>query len=172
MVYTLPELRELELCDNRLVHVPAELAGLTQLVRLNLQANRLSGELDSNIGLLQTLTYLHFHGNRLEALPDAISRLRSLADLSVSCNELTTVPLSIGFLPCLNKLSLDRNALRSVPPELGLLTSLISLDLSSNKLMRLPTQLSQLTNLQTLMLYVCTSRLPLLRSVPRVTRFL
>jgi hypothetical protein len=65
-LFTLEEITEVELCDNRLTSLPVELASFKSLRKLNLQANRLAGTLDEAIGLFTSLEELGFHGNKLE----------------------------------------------------------------------------------------------------------
>ncbi len=65
-LFTLEDITEVELCDNRLTSVPVELAAFKNLKKLNLQANRLAGTLDEVIGLFTSLEELGFHGNKIE----------------------------------------------------------------------------------------------------------
>ncbi len=65
-LFTLEDITEVELCDNRLTSLPVELASFKNLKKLNLQANRLAGTLDEAIGLFTSLEELGFHGNKIE----------------------------------------------------------------------------------------------------------
>jgi len=71
--------------------VPERLAGLTNLMRLDLSRNRLT-DLPGWLGDLQSLTYLKLGGNELTSVPGSLARLERLRSLDLSRNNLTALP--------------------------------------------------------------------------------
>ena len=64
--------------------IPAEIALLTALVRLELQSNRITGTLPTSIGRASGLTYLNVNGNSLVGVvPDGIGALSSMRYLNL-----------------------------------------------------------------------------------------
>jgi len=146
IIFTL-KLTSLELCDNRLKDIPAELAKIDTLTFLNLQANRLEGPLNENIINCTSLTSLGFHGNSITKLPDSLGKLINLQTLTLSCNELESIPDTIGNLTNLTELSLSSNHLKTIPSSIGQLTKLTSCVLDHNDLSSLPPEMGNLVNL-------------------------
>ncbi|MGC9348408.1 MAG: leucine-rich repeat domain-containing protein, partial [Anaerolineae bacterium] len=117
---------------------------------LQLNGNRLSGQLPPEIGDLTALTSLNLRFNYLSSLPTEIGDLIALTSLELSGNYLMSLPAEIGELTALKWLRLGLNRLASLPPEIGELTALRTLNLSVNRLTTLPDQISNLTALRTL----------------------
>ena len=141
-----PSLKELDLNNNELTSLSAEIGQLTSLEILNLVGNELTS-LPAEIGQLTSLRDLYLDGNELTSLPAEMGQLTSLKWLHLSDNELTSLPAEIGQLTSLTVLDLSDNELTSLPTEIGQLTSLESLYLSRNQLTSLPAEIGQLTSL-------------------------
>ena len=131
----LSALRTLNLDDNDLTSLPAEILQLTSLECL-----LLSGQWHE--GNLLTLT----------SLPAEIRQLTSLTCLDISHNPLTTLPVEIWQLTSLRVLVLSGIQLTSLPAEIGQLASLKELYLRGNQLTSLPAEIGQLTSLRVLSL--------------------
>nr|MBW4596902.1 leucine-rich repeat domain-containing protein [Brasilonema angustatum HA4187-MV1] len=153
-------LQTLDLWDNQLSALPAEIGQLTNLQTLALWNNQLSA-LPAEIGQLTNLQSLDLWDNQLSALPAEIGQLTNLESLNLMSNQLSALPAEIGQLTNLQSLDLSYNQLSALPAEIVQLTNLESLDLSYNQLSALPAEIVQLTNLQTLNLsYNQLSALP------------
>ncbi len=99
----------LDLSERGLMSVPQDIFTRTNLERLNLSRNNLSG-----------------------ALPAEVRHLKHLRVLDLSYNEFTGVPAEVGQLQDLQVLDLSYNQLTGLPHELGNLNHLEVLDLRGN----------------------------------------
>ena len=102
--------------------------------RLNLSGNQLSGEVPSELGSLSNLTRLYLYDNQLSGVPPELGSLSNLEWLWLQRNQLSEVPSELGSLSNLEWLDLSGNQLTEIPGELGSLSNLESLYLSSNEL--------------------------------------
>ncbi|XP_005055423.1 PREDICTED: E3 ubiquitin-protein ligase LRSAM1 [Ficedula albicollis] len=107
----------LDLHDNQLASLPADIGQLTALQVLNLERNLLKS-LPQSIGDLAQLQILNVKGNKLRELPGSVSGLRSLRALDVSGNELQELPRGLAHIPTLQTLTLDACAMTYPPPEI------------------------------------------------------
>ncbi|KAM3660305.1 E3 ubiquitin-protein ligase LRSAM1 isoform 1-T2 [Ammospiza maritima maritima] len=107
----------LDLHDNQLASLPADIGQLTALQVLNLERNLLKS-LPQSIGDLAQLQVLNVKGNQLRALPGSVSGLRSLRALHVSGNELQELPRGLAHARSLQTLTLDASAMTYPPPEI------------------------------------------------------
>ena len=132
------------------------------VVRLDLYANGLRGQLPASVGELRGLQSLSLPVNQLAGvLPASVGQLARLTNLSLWQNQFTgPIPPELGQLAHLRTLSLTQNALNGpgftgpIPPELGQLTQLVALGLGVNGLSGpIPPELGNLTQLQQLDLY-------------------
>ncbi len=152
---------ELDLYDNGLSGpLPFELAGLTNLERLNLDFNELTGLVPRWLGSLSQLRELDLSGSwespgLTGPIPAELGGLPNLESLNLEGNALTgRIPVELGELTNLERLALQRNALTGpVPVWLGNLPRLRYLNLSSNELTGpIPAELGSLANLVNLYL--------------------
>ena len=136
--------------------IPAELASLSNLERLYLGGNKLTGEIPSELGGLSHLLHLYLGANQLTGeIPSELGNLSNLYVLSLLLNQLTgPIPAELGSLSNLQWLYLSTNQLTGqIPPELGGLSNLQHLTLSHNQLTgSIPTELASLSNLERLQL--------------------
>ncbi|XP_059721052.1 E3 ubiquitin-protein ligase LRSAM1 isoform X3 [Haemorhous mexicanus] len=107
----------LDLHDNQLASLPADIGQLTALQVLNLERNLLKG-LPQSVGDLAQLQVLNVKGNQLRALPGSVSGLRSLRALDVSGNELRELPRELAHARSLQTLTLDASAMNFPPPDI------------------------------------------------------
>jgi Leucine-rich repeat (LRR) protein len=106
----LPSAYELDLSGRGLTAIPSDVFSKTDLVRLDLSNNKLSGAPQSQIQQLQDLRYLDLHGNALTGLPAELGQLKKLEVLDVSNNKLTGLPMELGNLTQLRVLDVSGNA--------------------------------------------------------------
>ena len=149
---------KIDLNDNRLSgSIPSELSSLTGLTELWLRSNRLSGSIPSELGSITGLTQLWLDVNQLSgSIPSELGNLASLKNLVLYSNDLSgSIPSELGNLASLMVLNLYNNDLSgSIPAELGRLTSLTELYLYSNDLSgSIPAELGNLGSLTLLWLY-------------------
>ena len=108
----------------------------SQVERLVLPSNGLTGRLSSPIGALGAIVALRLGENRLtDSIPPELGRLRNLRVLGLRDNQLTgPIPSQLGMLQNLNVLALQNNQLTgSIPPDVGN-SPLSILNLSGNQL--------------------------------------
>ncbi|KAI9096740.1 hypothetical protein K1719_025919 [Acacia pycnantha] len=134
--------------------LPPDIGSCTNLVRLRLGSNNLSGPIPPEIGLLSRLSFLELSDNLLSReIPDQIGNCNQLQMLDLHKNQLQgTIPSSFEFLLVLNVLDLSTNRITgSIPQKLGKLTSLNKLIISGNSITGLiPQSLGLCKNLQLL----------------------
>ncbi|NWR44257.1 LRSM1 ligase, partial [Regulus satrapa] len=107
----------LDLHDNQLASLPADIGQLTALQVLNLERNLLKS-LPQSIGDLTQLQVLNVKGNKLRELPGSVSGLRSLRALDVSGNALQELPRLLAHVHTLQTLTLDASAMTYPPPDI------------------------------------------------------
>ncbi len=136
--------------------IPAELGSLSNLEWLYLYGNELSGEIPAELGSLSNLLGLHLSGNELSGeIPAELGSLSNLEGLGLEGNELSgEIPAELGSLSNLRVLGLGENELSGeIPAELGSLSNLEGLYLFGNELSgEIPAELGSLSNLEILRL--------------------
>ncbi|KAL7749192.1 protein ubiquitination [Sorochytrium milnesiophthora] len=146
-VWRAGDIHWLDVSHNALRELPAEIASLTNLVKLACGYNELTA-VPPEIGQLTQLTWLDLTHNHIDHVSDALGELTNLTGLGLSDCRLQQFPASIGKLHKLAKLGLFNNMIESIPgPALRHLTSLTKLDLSNNLLQTLPEEIGCLTSL-------------------------
>jgi len=125
---------------------------------MDLDDNKLSGSIPSQIGHLQMLTGISLDGTLNElsgTIPDSIGLLENLEVIDLDFNNLTgSIPESIYDLPTLKVLDLnDNNLTGSLSDKIGRMLTLKFLQLQGNSFSgSVPAALRKLVNLETLML--------------------
>ena len=136
--------------------LPAGMAELAFLERLELSKNRLTGSIPAAWGALARLRWLDLRGNKLTgAIPAALGQLANLESLNFNNNRLSgTIPAALGNLAQLKVMALAGNSLSgAIPPALGQLQNLEGLNFNNNDLSgTIPAALGQLQNLRWLYL--------------------
>lgn len=136
--------------------IPFSISQLTNLTRLDLSSNQLSGPIPASLGDLSKLTWLNLRGNQLSGpIPPELQQLSRLTVLDLGKNELSgIIPAGLGSLSDLTELGLGWNELSgSIPSELGSLSKLTILKLIDNQLTGgIPAELGELSELTDLSL--------------------
>ena len=134
--------------------------GLNQdgcVTHLNLDNNRLNGDISSEIGSLTALTYFRLSNNQLIGeIPREIGDLVNLINLELYANQLTgNIPNELGNLIRLKRLNLEGNQItENIPNEIGSLANLEFLNLQRNQLNGpIPSSLYNLNELEYLTLW-------------------
>lgn len=137
-------------------NISTKLGNLSELVRLDLNGNKLSGSIPAELGNLSNLNYLRLNSNQLTGnIPVELGNLSNLNYLILNSNQLTgNIPIELTNLSNLLYLRLSSNQLTgNIPPELGNLNNLSYLNLIANQLTgSIPAELGNLNNLSYLSL--------------------
>ncbi|MBD9586371.1 leucine-rich repeat domain-containing protein [Pseudomonas sp. PDM03] len=116
-VRAFPQLRTLELSNNRLTELPQALEALTELTELNLSFNELTitATSQARINRLTSLQTLSLSLNRVGTLD--VSALRNLQSLDLGSTGITRWPEGALSLPRLRLLALNNSAITDIPTE-------------------------------------------------------
>ncbi|KAJ0681694.1 putative protein kinase RLK-Pelle-LRR-XI-1 family [Helianthus annuus] len=129
---------KLNLDDNKLSGtIPSNLGDLHNLEELNLAQNSLTGPINENLGDCLKLRSLNLSNNIIEGIiPIGISKLEKLESLDLSHNNLTGgIPPQLGGLTVVQLLNLSHNNLTgSIPLSFTAMLSLTTVDVSFNQL--------------------------------------
>lgn len=139
-------LEDLNLGNNLVKQIPAEMGGLTSLKSLWLDDNRLD-EFPVVICSLVKLTELRLSSNQIPVVPHSIAALKNLTTLALDNNKLTEFPLGILELKYLEHLWMRQNLLMELPENLDTLDKLQTLSVSSNEIDALPLCLASMPTL-------------------------
>ncbi|XP_071651852.1 uncharacterized protein [Temnothorax longispinosus] len=163
-------LRDLDMSNNLITHLPYDIGQLNALEKLNISHNRLSN-LPQSIGNIKTLNFLNVSNNRVGDLPMHLGTLpflrcldlsknhiglchgygwlwikqaeitNALRDLDMSNNSITHLPYYIGQLNALEKLNISHNRLSNLPHSIENMKNLDFLNVSHNSLLYLPKEI-------------------------------
>ena len=100
---------ELDLSGHGLTSIPSDVFSRTDLTRLDVSKNYLTGAPQAEIRHLQSLKYLDLSNNHLTGLPAELGQLKDLEVLNVSTNGLTGLPMELGDLVQLRVLDVSGN---------------------------------------------------------------
>ncbi|KAJ3352024.1 hypothetical protein HDU83_008418 [Entophlyctis luteolus] len=139
--------------------IPAEIANISTLERIDLSLNNLTGTIPAALGRVRGLRHVNLAANKLGGtIPAELGALGTLQELDVSRNALVgAIPSALGGLVSLRGLDASQNALcGEIPVALcvgAVAASLVRLDLSRNRLCgRIPREIGRLVMLQKLVL--------------------
>jgi Protein tyrosine and serine/threonine kinase/Leucine rich repeat len=135
----------LNLSDNRLRSLPADLGRLTKLKVIFLSNNDFE-EVPDVLADCPSLSMVGFKSNKIRVLDENILPLGTRW-LILTDNKLAQLPKSIGKLQQLQKLMLAGNQLRSLPDEMAACQNLELIRLAANRLESLPDWLFTLPRL-------------------------
>lgn len=143
-------LQSLELSNNSLTQIPAELLQLNNLQSLILSANDLTS-LPENIANNASLKILQLDNNKLTSLPVAVFNALSLQNLVARHNQISALPVGV-VNSSLEEMNLSSNLFVEAPAELAAFTGLKVADFSNNRIDILGQQWKQSTSLEQLLL--------------------
>ncbi|RKF73005.1 Leucine-rich repeat-containing protein 40 [Golovinomyces cichoracearum] len=109
---------------------------LISLRDLNLEQNKLSGQLTIDLTRLKNLVILNLRQNELSDLPDSLVELVELRKLNIASNKFKSLPLSALRQTSLTELIASKNNLSDIllPQDIKELPNLQILDVTSNSL--------------------------------------
>ena len=148
-VWTLTDLTDLQLSNNKITRIPDDVGNLRELERLGLAGNRLT-EIPRGIGGCECLEGLWAHGNLIGTVPDTIGDCGRLRHLMLAGNRVRRLPDSIGDCKYLEELSFPGNELESLPETIGGAYMLRVIDVHGNKITHLPDGVAKLKSLEEL----------------------
>jgi len=99
----------LDLSGQGLQQVDQSVFKKTNLLKLDLSNNKLTGALPSQINQLKKLQVLDASNNQMTGVPAEIGQLSNLIELDLSNNQLTGLPYELGNLKNLRILNLSGN---------------------------------------------------------------
>lgn len=140
-------LEDLNLGNNLIKQVPAEMGGLSTLKSLWLDDNQLD-TFPVVLCSLINLTELRLSSNQMPFVPQSISALKNLTTLALDNNKLTEFPVGILDLTCLEHLWIRQNLLTELPENIDVLEKLQTLSVSSNDIDVLPLCLASMATLK------------------------
>ncbi len=100
---------ELNLSGEGLTKIPEDVFGKTNLEKLDVSDNQLTGAIQAEIRHLQNLKILNASNNQMTGLPAEIGQLAKLEVLDLSNNQLTGLPYELGNLKNLKVLNISGN---------------------------------------------------------------
>jgi Leucine-rich repeat (LRR) protein len=99
----------LDLSNQNLNKIPDDVFNKTNLEKLDVSNNSLTGAIQSQIGQLQKLRILNASNNNMTGVPAEVGQLRNLEILDLSNNQLTGLPNELGNLQNLKSLNISGN---------------------------------------------------------------
>lgn len=100
---------KLDLSNQQLDKIPANVFEQSNLEELNISGNALSGSIQAEIRHLRRLKVLNASNNLMTGVPAEIGQLENLEELDLSNNQLTGLPYELGNLKNLKTLNISGN---------------------------------------------------------------
>ncbi|XP_066286611.1 uncharacterized protein [Branchiostoma lanceolatum] len=135
-IFDMPNLEDLNLRHNYLTGLPKEISKLRRLKRLWVAMNYIK-KLPDTICQMENLESLHLGSNELRKLPKKFGNLK-LKELWINDNYFVRFPGQITKIKTLEKLDAHGNQIKTMPKAIRELSGVISLDMHKNKLISLP----------------------------------
>lgn len=125
-------LKFLDISFNKLIGLPDSLGSLKALHTLNLNCNEL--QCLPNLEGLSSLVILHIDHNKLSALPDGIFGLVHLMEIHASHNQITEISEDLNQIEALKIIDLSNNKIKQLPEQIAYCQKLKELNLKENPL--------------------------------------
>lgn len=116
-IFTLPELRILDITNNYFTEISPKIVGLKKLKKLIVRRNALL-RIPDEVFQMENLEAIDLSENYLEEIPPTVSELKTLKNLYLACNKIKELPQEICNCENLKELQLHYNQLESLPDEL------------------------------------------------------
>ncbi|XP_046875488.1 leucine-rich repeat and death domain-containing protein 1-like isoform X2 [Hypomesus transpacificus] len=158
-------LKFLDISQNLLSKLPANIGEIHTLQHFNLRENRFTGALPKPLYELHSLIHLDLSGNAIQTVPEGISGLQNLQVLFLRGNRLDEFPLELHHLKSVRVLDLSDNLLGRISTELKGLRELRDLNLSNNQFFLFPAKVCDLKSLEKLKM--CHKRGVKLTTLPK-----
>ncbi|XP_014664003.1 PREDICTED: leucine-rich repeat-containing protein 57-like [Priapulus caudatus] len=139
-------LRTLDMSENKIIYLPANMGDFGQLKSLNISNNRIVS-LPENIGKLKRIETLIASHNHITGLTPTVCKLNTLKIVSFGNNNLTKFPMELCGLRCLNVLELQSNKIAEVPDGVETLQC-IELNLNQNQISKVSARLAECPRLK------------------------
>ena len=146
-VCQLESLKRLKISNNLLNNL--SLAGLTQLIELNIEGNRFT-EIPEELLSLSDLQELNIGNQEILILPDCFKEVSTLRTLNMSSTRIASLPPSFFLLKSLTALNISSGQIRQFPVQISELVGLTALSLSNCQLEEVPEYLESLPHLEAL----------------------
>lgn len=111
---TLSQIKMLDLNDNFITTIPADIANMESLEILDLSSNKIS-ELPIELLRLKNLKALNLSNNPLKQLPEWIGQLTGLEELNLQQTQLESLPESFVDLKVSSTIYLKKNPFKELP---------------------------------------------------------
>lgn len=148
-ILSLTNLKKLDLNSNRLTGNVPNLGSLLNLKYLNISNNQFDGDLSNSFSSLTHLQEIYLGNNSATLSSTDFSGFTQLQTLDISNFNLHEIPSSLTLLPLLKSLNISNNSINNYS-NLSSLTHLEELSISGNALIQVPSEISALFNLKTL----------------------
>lgn len=116
-IFTLPELRILDLTNNYFTEISPDIIGLKKLKKMIMRRNALL-RIPDEIFKMESLESLDLSENYLEDIPHCINELRTLKNLYLACNKIKEIPEEICECEELEEVQLHYNKLENLPDDI------------------------------------------------------
>ncbi|PRP74980.1 small GTP-binding protein [Planoprotostelium fungivorum] len=137
--------------DEGLHYLPPEILYLTSVTSLSMKRCNLT-RIDQRICQLSQLTHLDLSHNKLNTIPtDIFNQMKNLKELKLSYNRIEQIPDCISKALSLQVLYLDHNEITSLPEALFDCMSMSLLRLDYNKLKEIPQGIERMASLRQIM---------------------
>jgi len=143
-------LRNLDLSNNKIIQLPANIGAFKFLKNLNMSRNKIR-EIPGEIEKLTKLETLNLAFNLLTSIPTSVSKLKALKEVNLSNNSLQEIPLGFSALKHLNIINLASNKITKVPDGIEGIEA-TEIILNQNQISSLSASISRCARLKTLRL--------------------
>ena len=116
-IFTLPELRILDITNNYFTEISAKIIGLKKLKKLIVRRNALL-RMPDEVFDMECLEAIDFSENYIEEIPVTVSKLATLKYLYLACNKIKALPIEICSCENLKELQLHYNRLEGLPDDI------------------------------------------------------
>ena len=105
VVWELENLEELELLGTEMVDIPAEIATLPKLRRLDIGNMKKMKTIPDSVCALDKLEWLRIGNGSINKVPEALARMSGLVELELQSTSVAKLPAGITKMPSLKKVN-------------------------------------------------------------------